>query len=323
MQQANPKAFQALTSSLTANSSPAAAAAGKGKLKAKATPSPLVPVPAATTTLDTKSRGKAVLVVPSVKYKESYTWDDICEQGARVESGELKISWFKMKNKDDGPLYKVPYSTMHEYCKDDRVWHEERGEAGGKLNTPHWRAEVERGRATSKQPGGVKGGGTLLGAGEKALMLDAAKKFKEGMPYLSDELESMVRNLAIELKLTDQHGKPYHSGSNIDSLMSGFYKRAEEQGLNFQIKAGRGLSRQRMLSSGPGPLVKYRDEVAEPALKEVRRSCSHSLLLLQLLQLNLMARTLSSFTHFSLTRLALPSLVCCAVPGRERPAHSR
>ena len=45
----------------------------------------------------------------------------LCELGARVQSGELKITWFKNKNKEGDPLYKIPYGTMHGYCKDDRV----------------------------------------------------------------------------------------------------------------------------------------------------------------------------------------------------------
>ena len=162
--------------------------AGGIKSKSKVTfASPLEPKPQPT--LDTKQRGKAVLVVPSVKYQESYDWADLCEQGARVQSGQLKISWFKNKNKEGGPLYKVPYGTMHEYCKDDRVWHEEHKLPGGKLGVPHWRAEQERGRTSLKTAGGTAGGGTLLGTGETALMLEVAKKFKAGVPYLSGEVD--------------------------------------------------------------------------------------------------------------------------------------
>ena len=104
-------------------------------------PSPLQPTPKPT--LDTKSRGKAVAVVPSVKYG-SYTFGDVCELGGRIEKGELKLQRSVLDRKDERgePLYKVPFSTMYNnWCKDDRVWHEEKGLSGGVLGVPHWRAE--------------------------------------------------------------------------------------------------------------------------------------------------------------------------------------
>lgn len=54
--------------------------------------------------------------------------------------------------------------------------------------------------------------------------------------------------------------------SDIRSLLDGFYRRAAAADVVFILKGGRGLSRQRQIASGPAPLVKYRDEVAEPSL---------------------------------------------------------
>lgn len=56
-----------------------------------------------------------------------------------------------------------------------------------KRGVPRWRAERDhRGRTELMQPGGVKGGGTLLGAAETVLMVNVAKQAKHNMPYLQE-----------------------------------------------------------------------------------------------------------------------------------------
>jgi hypothetical protein len=100
--------------------------------------------------LNTKKRGAAVAVVPSVQYG-GYSWNDICHVGERLEKGTLNLSDLKKTDEDGDPLYKVPYKTMaNKWAMDDRKYHESQHKKGGIVGVPHWRAELDVRRRNAK-----------------------------------------------------------------------------------------------------------------------------------------------------------------------------
>ena len=95
----------------------------------------------------------------------------------------------------------MPYSTMFKACAPICE--------GG---PPTWLHQRDVMRVVHlPRSGGVKGGGTVLGAvAEKKLMVLLADAAKAHMPYQIDEVEELVRETLIEMKaVVRKTGEPY------------------------------------------------------------------------------------------------------------------
>ena len=131
---------------------------------------------------------------------------------------------------------------------------------GGVKGQPHWLVERDVRRRTSlPQNGGVKGGGTKLGGAEKLLCTRFARMAQQGMPYLTDEVDEIVRDTCIELGLSDHLGQPYHADSNVSKLAQNFIRRCEEDGIPLVCKNGTKLAKIRADSAHIEALVAARD----------------------------------------------------------------
>ena len=123
-------------------------------------------------------RGQKSEVVFSVQYKarNEYNWDDVCALGERIERGEVRLNWCNKKDENGNPLYRVGKTAMLRWTMDDDEAMRRAGKGRGVKGVPHWRAERDvRRRTELPKPGGVKGGGTVLGAAEAALCVKFAR----------------------------------------------------------------------------------------------------------------------------------------------------
>ena len=98
------------------------AAKPRAKKRPPPEPSPLE-APPKKAALGGGRRGEKVVVVPSVSYRATWDWDDLCEMGEKIEKKKLSINDFKKKTAAGDPLHKVPYGTMLDYIKDDKARH--------------------------------------------------------------------------------------------------------------------------------------------------------------------------------------------------------
>ena len=222
---------------------------------------------------------------PSVAYsaRRAYTFEDVVLVGVAIAAKKLSTTELKKVGEDGGPKYGVPYkSWMNKWGADDAKVMAGRsgGVKGGVNGSPHWLVERDvRRRTELTVPGGVKGGGSLLGKAEDLILVDAAKQFQRGTPYLEIEIKQILLNTAIELKLLNHKTKqPYDVDSDIEKLFEGFVDRAADRGVNFVLKNGRKLSVCRAKNACLSSLARYRDEVIGPALREFQE---HGALTLQ------------------------------------------
>ena len=213
-------------------------------------------------------RGTIAVATLRGKYgaRKTYDFSDIVSLAQRIEKKEVTLIDIK-KDKSHGK-FKVPYSTMRDWLKDDALVMEKKGKRGVS-GTPHWKVERDVRRRTELSKPGP---GPVLGAGEKALVVKMADAANKGMPYSDEEIGDVLRDSAIKLKLKHpSDGKPYTLKSDVRSLTAGFLRRADEAGITFENKEGRSFARVRANSATMGILVKYRDDVVEPALALFQR----------------------------------------------------
>jgi len=213
-------------------------------------------------------RGTIAVATLRGKYgaRKTYDFSDIVSLAQRIEKKEVTLIDIK-KDKSHGK-FKVPYSTMRDWLKDDALVMEKKGKRGVS-GTPHWKVERDVRRRTELSKPGP---GPVLGAGEKALVVKMADAANKGMPYSDEEIGDVLRDSAIKLKLKHpSDGKPYTLKSDVRSLTAGFLRRADEAGITFENKEGRSFARVRANSATLGILVKYRDDVVEPALALFQR----------------------------------------------------
>ncbi len=87
------------------------------------------------------------------------------------------------------------------------------------------------------------------------------------MPYGEDELEEIVRDTAIALKLiVVRTGNPYNILTDVSGLVAGFIRRCAEANVFFVAKHCRKLSMQRLINQNPAALKAFSDKM-NPALK--------------------------------------------------------
>ena len=122
-------------------------------------------------------RGARVIVVPRATYgaRKTYTFEDVCTQGAQIASGKMSLNASDSVDENGDRIYPVPKATMARWMKDDADVMKGKG-GRGVSGQPHWKVEREvRKRVSLSKPGGVKGGGTLLGAAEDVLCTTLAR----------------------------------------------------------------------------------------------------------------------------------------------------
>ena len=213
-------------------------------------------------------RGTIAVATLRGKYgaRKTYDFSDIVSLAQRIEKKEVTL--IDIKKDKSHEKFKVPYSTMRDWLKDDALVMEKKGKRGVS-GTPHWKVERDVRRRTELSKPGP---GPVLGAGEKALVVKMADAANKGMPYSDEEIGDVLRDSAIKLKLKHpSDGKPYTLKSDVRSLTAGFLRRADEAGITFENKEGRSFARVRANSATMGILVKYRDDVVEPALALFQR----------------------------------------------------
>ena len=205
-------------------------------------------------------RGRAVVVRPPVEYRarKSYTWEDVVALGKQVKDGTVTMS--QIRNEKDADKYKVPYGSMLKWDRDD---HEEMKKSQGKRGVrgeKHWFVELHtRGRTTLTAPGGTKGGGTILGAGERVIMIKAAEAALEGHAWTKHELKDCVLNTLEDLGIKNAAtGRVYDATSDLRTLVSKVVARAEAKGIYFMEKPGRSIGKARLQALRPEVLVRHR-----------------------------------------------------------------
>ena len=252
----NAGAFAPVLLALAATTQPAQALQPVPRLDdARAFP-PLVP------------RGTIAVATLRGKYgaRKTYDFSDIVSLAQRIEKKEVTL--IDIKKDKSHEKFKVPYSTMRDWLKDDALVMEKKGKRGVS-GTPHWKVERDVRRRTELSKPGP---GPVLGAGKKALIVKMADAANRGMPFSDEEIGDVLRDSAIKLKLKHpSDGKPYTLKSDVRSLTAGFLRRADEAGITFENKEGRSFARVRANSATMGILVKYRDDVVEPALALFQR----------------------------------------------------
>jgi len=184
---------------------------------------------------DTATLGKAVArgTVMTVRvggnYRQGYDWDDICALGTRILNKELTLGYIKHHQQE----FNVPYSTIYRWAAIDE-----------RHQKPKWLVERDMRRRTSlPQFGGVKGGGTVLGAtAEKKLMVEIATAAKAHCPYRYDEVVYLVRKTAVDLGLKiGKTGMPYTMTTDVSRLVASFIQRCAQQKVHILEKRGRTL----------------------------------------------------------------------------------
>ena len=86
-----------------------------------------------------------------------YDFNDVCRLGEMIDSGEVREGQLHEKDDEQKPRFKVPYSSMKFWLKDDFEVMRARG-GGGVKGMRHWRAERDlRGRTHLTPPGFAPG----------------------------------------------------------------------------------------------------------------------------------------------------------------------
>jgi hypothetical protein len=94
-----------------------------------------------------------------------------------------------------------------------------------------------------------------------------ANAAKANKAYTEMEVEMIVRNTAIKLKLTNHRtGQLYDSHSDVTTLVGNFLNRCAKKGVCLLWRSGRKLGMQRALRCCWETLARYGKEVASPAL---------------------------------------------------------
>ena len=91
--------------------------------------------------------------------------------------------------------------------------------------------------------------------------MQVARAAKACMPYGEDELEEIVRDTAIALKLiVVRTGNPYNILTDVSGLVAGFIRRCAEANVFFVAKHCRKLSMQRLINQNPAALKAFSDK---------------------------------------------------------------
>jgi hypothetical protein len=189
----------------------------------------------------------------------------VCRAGAAIKSKSITLDSLTHPASDARREYVVPASSM-------RRWVKMVPSRDGTL-APLWLVERDERRRTSlPNSGGVKGGGTVLGkAAEAKLILEIVEAAKARCPLTRDELEEIVRNLAIELKLKiAKTGQSYTALSDVSTLVTAFLVRAAKRGVYITEKTARKYAVQRLINQNRDSLTRYATKV-NPALKAFQR----------------------------------------------------
>jgi len=195
-------------------------------------------------------RGKEVVVKVAAKYRNGYTFGDVCRTGQAI-ADEVITVW-DLRKRDVVDDYKVPCGTMRRWLEADYQ------------GAPKWRVELEcRSRKELKK----MGANTVLPAtAEKELMLTIARAAKAHLPYRSSEVELLVRNVLIKLELrVKRTGELYSPLTDVSTLVAGFLRRCAEAGVFLIEKHGRKLGMQRAINQNRAALEAYAAKI-NPAL---------------------------------------------------------
>ena len=99
-------------------------------------------------------------------------------------------------------------------------------------------------------------------------MAHAADMAKKNTPLEQEELEDLLREVAIRLGIVSKKTKePYDEYSDVSSLAKGFLARCEREGIYFMRRGGSRLAQQRWFNASQTVLATYRDKVIMPALE--------------------------------------------------------
>jgi hypothetical protein len=194
-------------------------------------------------------RGAEIVLKPKVSYG-GYEMGDVFSLGQQIKDGKLTLA--DIRNGAPGD-YAVPYGTMYRWMQPVDA-----------LGTPKWLHARDVQRLTKKpRAGGVKGGGTVLGAtAEKKLMVDMADAAAQHCPYTFEEVEDMVRAALIETgTIIARTGQPYTLVSDVSTLLTAILRRAAEQGVYIVQKNGRKLGLQRHINQNYEALKAYAAKV--------------------------------------------------------------
>ena len=220
-----------------------------------------------------RPRGSQVVVQVAAEYgaRKVYTFSDVCALATRIMAGTVMVADLRQKNTDGAWTYGIPRSTMlDKWLMDDHSYLQSQNPPRlGLEGSPHWLVERDvRGRTELSKPGP----GTVMGGGETQLMHTLATAAKKGWAYMEAEIDDLVRNTCIELKVLDPRTKTlYSETSNVNTLVKNFLNRCEEKGIVFIYSNGRKLGLQRAIKSNWEALDHYGRVVATPALVAFQR----------------------------------------------------
>jgi len=163
-------------------------------------------------TLNNVRRGETVEVKPQAKYRDGTPVEKfkrICKLGERIRDGEVTLYQIKT----DSSLFDVSYTKMYEYTR-----------PLGPQKVPRWQyARDQQNKVRLPRAGAPT---VLPEHVEKRLVVRMADYARRRHHMLEEELASLVRETAIELKLVVKtKGKPYDNTTNVDALVAGVLRR--------------------------------------------------------------------------------------------------
>eukprot|EP00964_Phaeocystis_antarctica_P036664 scaffold20940_cov96-Phaeocystis_antarctica.AAC.2 len=188
----------------------------------------------------------------------SYTFADVCAVGEMIRKKQLTIHQLRKPDNAVAKKYRVPASTMAEWCMDDAA-----KVPNGVTGSPHWLVERDVRRRTHRSKPGP---GPVLGEGEDALMLAMGNAAKKSMPFEIEEVEEIIRDMCIRLKLVDHRGTAYSAYSDVSTLRDAFLKRCEAKGVCFVQREGQKLSTARHFATSDTESLKECREMINPVL---------------------------------------------------------
>ena len=274
----SPNSAKTIAAVALAAAAAAQAQGRKGKGKAAATPAPPSTKPARSQLtqrvesrrgraaesspiskppLSKQPRGTQLVVQPKASYG-SYTFADVCAVGEMIRKKQLTIHQLRNPDNAVAKKYRVPASTMAEWCMDDAA-----KVPNGVTGSPHWLVERDVRRRTHRSKPGP---GPVLGEGEDALMLAMGNAAKKSMPFEIEEVEEIIRDMCIRLKLVDHRGTAYSAYSDVSTLRDAFLKRCEAKGVCFVQREGQKLSTARHFATSDTESLKECREMINPVL---------------------------------------------------------
>ena len=109
---------------------------------------------------------------------------------------------------------------------------------------------------------------------ETYLMYMVVAQHRRIEPLHAGEIQRVLRNTAIKLRLCDKRGKLYTEDTDVRHLYHNFMARMKQSGLNIAVRSGHSMGVQRAFACSREALQNYVQNVsASPCLRHAFYAC--------------------------------------------------